>query len=170
MFNVLLCLAETLMYIPWHGWWSLCTSSFSYWEISGNPIRFKEKVFKVFYVLVQGLCDLEVKFESSKELAKQQRFRDTRYMIEVLLEGFDLVLVWHPLLNIPAWSWYGFFFSKEIYTMLVLILGTFKKLWYRSGPTTGYFKKAFIPLWSWYWVQDFALACGRYAYLILKLL
>jgi hypothetical protein len=78
--------------------------------------------------MVQGLCNLEVKFESSKELAKQQRFRDTRYMIEALLQACDLVLVWHPLLNIPAWSWYGFFFLKEIYTMLVLILGTFKKL------------------------------------------
>jgi hypothetical protein len=80
---------------------------------------------------------LEVKFESSKELAKQQRFRDTRYMIEVLIEGCDLVLIWYPLLNIPARSWYGFFVLKEIYTRLALILGTFKKLSYQSGPATG---------------------------------
>jgi hypothetical protein len=52
-------------------------------------------------------------------------------IIDIGQTWFRPVLVWYPLLNIPAWTWYWILFS---FANTATAIGYFKKLSHQSSP------------------------------------
>jgi hypothetical protein len=76
-------------------------------------------------------------------------------------------LVYWTFEHVPDWSWYclSFLFLFSFHTRLLLVLGTFKKLWYWPGPCIGaqdWFLAGMRQVYAWYDMTSLKLEQGRY--------